>query len=108
MKNYSSILPCFDSLIGYAMFGWEMGDFCTELVNNNLVEACGRADDMNSRLIKEYACFIYNILPTQAWGSKNKVNMYMEERRKRVLHHSNLSLSFDDAAAAEKLWQRMQ
>jgi hypothetical protein len=45
------------------------GDFLTAVLKNDLMEACGRADDENRHLLFNYMQFFYNEAPPNCWGS---------------------------------------
>ena len=47
------------------------------VLENNLTEALGRADDTNQRTIKEIVSFIYSCLPSNCWGSREKVEKWL-------------------------------
>lgn len=49
------------------------GSFLTAVLENNLMEAVGRADSTNSMRLKDYAQFLYNGAPADCHGSKEKV-----------------------------------
>ena len=53
------------------------GDFLRAVLENNLTEALGRADDTNQRTIKEIVSFIYSCLPSNCWGSREKVEKWL-------------------------------
>lgn len=46
------------------------GDFLTAVIQNDFVEACGRADDENLANLPAYAAFFYNEAPLGSSGSK--------------------------------------
>ena len=52
------------------------------VLENNLTEALGRADDRNQRAIKEIVSFIYNCLPRNCWGSREKVEKWLAREEK--------------------------
>lgn len=49
--------------------GIPTGHFLEALLSNDLAQACARADDMNQYLIFQYVRFMWNELPSSAWGS---------------------------------------
>lgn len=56
----------------YLRKGIMPGSFMTAVLENKLVDAFGRADDVNKHCLKEYAEFLYNYapkVPVPAWGS---------------------------------------
>lgn len=66
-----------DGLNLYFNHGIEPGSFLTSVLENNLVMAAACADDTNSRLLKNYANFLYNFAPSSSWGSKEKVEAWI-------------------------------
>ena len=54
-----------------------MGGFMTAVLENNLKEACGRADHINIRLLPEIVGWLYNEAPAQCWGSPAKVKEWL-------------------------------
>ena len=44
------------------------GDFLTAVINNDLKEAVGRADDQNMLLLPNYIRWFYNYAPSGCWG----------------------------------------
>lgn len=71
-----------DGIRHYIMEGIPMGHFLTAIFSNNLMEAAGRADDKNIKLLKEYAQFLYNYVPHGCKGSDLKVNDWIISHRK--------------------------
>jgi hypothetical protein len=49
------------------------GDFLTAVFENNLSNACGRADEENQANLPAYAAYIYNEVPHGCHGSKDAV-----------------------------------
>ena len=54
------------------------GDFLCAVLENNLVEAYGRADRDNTAQMKKFADFLYNQAPKTAWGSKDRIRQWSE------------------------------
>ena len=55
-----------------------LGDFLTAVLENNFVEAVGRADSTNIENLPAYAAWLYNEAPLACWGSKDAVNRWLE------------------------------
>lgn len=53
--------------------------FLTAVLENNLVEAVGRADHMNQPNLPNIVGYIYNHLPSNSWGSREKVQEYLKQ-----------------------------
>jgi hypothetical protein len=49
------------------------GSFLTAVLENNLMEALGRADDENRNALPAYGTFLYNYVPAGSFGSPAKV-----------------------------------
>jgi hypothetical protein len=67
----------------YGSMHYSVGDFLTAVLRNDLVEACGRADDVNCRLLPEIVRFCYCALPGNSWGSPEKVKDWLAKRVER-------------------------
>jgi hypothetical protein len=53
----------------YIAAGIPPGDFLTAVIENDLSEACGRADDENLRNLPAFAAYLYSQAPSDCWGS---------------------------------------
>ena len=60
-------------LLRYALKGIRPGHFLTAVLENNLSDAIGRADDESMAALKPIVLFVYNYLPAPCWGSPDKV-----------------------------------
>ena len=67
-----------DSLIYYVAYGVRRGDFLMAVLENNFVEAAGRADYQNSNHLKDWAACMYSDMPHKSWGDKEKVTAWIE------------------------------
>ena len=54
------------------------GDFLSAVICNDLKEAIGRADDENLRNLPAYVAYLYNEAPSSCWGSKKKMDKWLE------------------------------
>jgi hypothetical protein len=52
------------------------GDFLTAVIENNLAEALGRADEDNRAAIFKIVSWWYNEAPSPCWGSPEKVKAW--------------------------------
>lgn len=68
----------YGALERYLNHGIMPGSFMTAVLENNLVEAFGRADIHNSSNLKNIVGYIYNHLPSNSWGSPSKVTDYIK------------------------------
>lgn len=57
-------------------YGHMPGDFLRAVLENDLSEACGRADLFNRRKLYEYVVWLYNEAPSKCWGSREKVKAW--------------------------------
>lgn len=48
------------------------GSFLTAVIENNLSEAVGRADDENCANLPAFVAYFYNEAPGMCWGSREK------------------------------------
>lgn len=60
----------------WIVHGTPPGDFLTAVLNNDLREAIGRADDENMRNLPAFVAYLYNEAPGQCWGSPEKVELW--------------------------------
>lgn len=63
-------------IIDYVEKGYRPGSFFYAVLCNNLVEAAMQADDVNKHYLFQYASFMYNELPHNCWGSREKVQKW--------------------------------
>jgi hypothetical protein len=57
-----------DGLRRWILYGIPPGDFLCAVLQNDLREACARADDTNRHLLFNYMAFLYNHAPQGSWG----------------------------------------
>lgn len=63
-----------EGLIEYLATRRPMGHFLTAIVSNDLMEACMRAADADTRWhIADIVMFLVNYAPANSWGSPNRV-----------------------------------
>ena len=80
----------------YVEYGIKPGDFLTAIIRNDLKEAVGRADEENMRNLPAYVAYFYNEVPSPAWGSKEKMEAWMEACQARRF---NIAFSEDEDEA---------
>lgn len=68
---------CAQGLELYIASRIEPGGFLMAVLENNLREACGRADYQNKNLLFNYMTFLYNDAPSACWGSPEKVKAWL-------------------------------
>ena len=68
----------YGALERYLNHGIMPGSFMTAVLENDLMESFGRADVSNSANLKNIVGYIYNNVPSNAWGSKERVKDYLK------------------------------
>lgn len=58
------------------------GDFLQAILRNDLTEAQGRADEYNKLTLDNIVSHVYNELPSECWGSKDKVESWAKHKMK--------------------------
>ncbi len=66
-----------EALRDYVTYGRPLGWFLTKVLENNLVEALGAADDENLVTIPAFGAWLYNEAPSRCWGSAEKVAAWL-------------------------------
>lgn len=67
-----------DGMKMYLDQGYEPGGFLYSVLTNNLKNAVGNADHINLRYLTNIVCYCYNEIPSEAWGSVEKVEQWMK------------------------------
>lgn len=67
-----------DSIDRYVNDRLPPGGFITAVLTNDLIGAVGKADSENLADLHEICTYIYNSIPSNAWGSKEKMNAWMK------------------------------
>lgn len=75
-----------DGIVRHVMNGQATGDFLTAVMENNLTEACCRADSINRHALFEIVGVLYDYTPAGCWGSPEKVKAW---RKKGGLNGQN-------------------
>jgi hypothetical protein len=63
-----------ESLDAWTLIGCPTGGFLEAVLENNLSDAIGRADDRNRAILFEIVRYCHNELDYQSWGSKRNVS----------------------------------
>ena len=66
------------SLERYVEHGIKPGDFLTAVLENNFMEAAGRADSFNQLHLHDWARVIYNDVPSACHGSSERVSQWIK------------------------------
>lgn len=69
-----------ESLNRYVTKRIPTGSFLQAVLENNLMEACGRADFQNREHLFAICSYIYNELPLNCWGSRGIVKKWLENK----------------------------
>ena len=69
----------------YIEQGIPPGDFLTAIIENNLSEAIGRADDENMANFPAYVAYFYNEAPGPCWGSPEKRRAWLRAKQEEHL-----------------------
>jgi hypothetical protein len=70
-----------DTLNDYVTKGFEPGSFCRAVLENNLMQAFGKADLGNRASLFEICSYVYNELPSICHGSPEKVDAWLAKFR---------------------------
>ena len=79
MSEYGIPKYMHDSIINYYENGWSPGSFLEAIINNDLREAVGRADDTNIDCLKAYIMWFYNQAPSGTWGYSTAVEDWLKK-----------------------------
>lgn len=75
-------LSTLESIQRYVEDGIPPGDFLYAVLTNNLREAFGRADEDNLAAMGDIVAFCWCKIPSQCWGSPEKVSAWMKQKAK--------------------------
>jgi len=78
-NDYQMKDSTYDALIRYAKEKIRTGEFLYSVLTNNLFESFAHADDINKVDLYDIVTFVYNELPGICWGSKEKVEKWLEK-----------------------------
>jgi hypothetical protein len=67
----------------YLEHGVEPGGFMYSVLANDLKGAVSRADHINLRYLTNIVSYCYNSIPSTAWGSYEKVDLWLEKFRQK-------------------------
>ena len=84
-ESYMSALRAIDIYLNH---GAEPGGQVRAMLENNLQLSIGMADEHRAQILRDIVVFLYNEIPSCAWGSEDKVNAWMaldDAARARVL-----------------------
>lgn len=75
----------YEAIKDYVEKGWEPGGFVRACLENNLMEAVGRADGHNIRALHGVVKMLYNDVPQRIWGSPEAVNAHLGAMREHKI-----------------------
>ena len=70
-----------DGMNRYVNHHIKPGDFLTAVIQNNLTEAIGRADEGSYSVLREIVRWFYNEAPFTCWGSPEKMDEWLKLRK---------------------------
>ena len=71
-----------ESIARYVYDGCQPGSFLTACLENNLRDAVANADDDSLAALPCIVGYIYNEIPSAAWGDPGRVAEWMKSRRR--------------------------
>jgi hypothetical protein len=73
-------------MVRYVEFGVPCGSFLKAVIDNDLKEACGRADENSIRALREIVMWFYNYSPPGCYGKAGSHDAWIsrEDERPRV------------------------
>ena len=80
IDEYGELIPhhLVEGIKRYVLYGQPVGDFLTNVFENNFMGIVGRADATNMFLLPVYAQLLYNATPTLCHGSPARVTDWIE------------------------------
>jgi hypothetical protein len=66
----------------YIEHGIKPGSFLRAVIQNDLREAVGAADDENMANLPAYVAYFYNEAPSDCWGSPENMEAWIERKEK--------------------------
>ena len=77
-RGFEARTDMLEKLNAYAERHEPVGDFLRAVLENNLSEAVGRADEDNLKNLPAFVIYLYNEMPSPCWGSPEKVKAWLE------------------------------
>ena len=63
----------------YVHHGLMPGDFLVSVLTNDLFGALGRADKQNLMALRDICMFVYDEMPSNSWGTREKVEAFCKD-----------------------------
>ena len=79
MTTYTIPTRTKESIDNYVKYGLPPGGFVYAVLSNDLMEAVGRADNINLKHFHSIASYIYNEIPKEAHGSEETVKNWLSK-----------------------------
>lgn len=67
------------AIIAYVVEHRKPGHFLTAVLENDLRESVGHADERNEEALSEWVMLLYNYVPSVCWGSPAKVEAWVDQ-----------------------------
>ena len=77
-----------ESIDRYISTGCPTGDFLRAVLENDLTEAVGRADESAIWNLRDIVVYLYNEVPSASWGSKEKVKAWRDRFIHKTTEHA--------------------
>lgn len=76
----NKMLPSYmiGGLMRYMNDGTRPGDFLSAVLKNNLMDAFSYADETNAQSVRDWARWLYNYAPSQAFGSVGRFTSWCD------------------------------
>ncbi len=74
------VIPAFAKQVidDYVKYGHEPGSFFRAVLENNLMEAMGQADEGNRGALFDICCYVYDKIPAACHGNQDVVVSWIE------------------------------
>lgn len=69
-----------ESIRDYVEHGADPGSFLAAIICNDLKATVAQADDTNMANIPAFVCYFYNEVPSDCWGSSEKMIKHMAKK----------------------------
>ena len=69
-----------DGIENWIEHGVHPGHFLRAVFRNDLIDAYSRADDENSKIMREYVLFLYNYAPAGCYGSEHAFRTWEKDK----------------------------
>jgi hypothetical protein len=106
-RPYEELEPALRTgIVYYVTRGYEVGGFLTAVLENNLSAAVATADERSLAQLKHLMLFLWNEMPANCFGSKEKVKAWVRKGGLRGYGHNDemirvLEAKFGDAVVSE-------